>query len=119
MVKEKNIAVSLLLMIVTCGIYGIIWFINLTDDVRTISGDNRLSGGKALLFTILTCGIYYYYWSYQMGKSIYNANVKYGKTSEDNSVLYLILTILGLGVVNYCLIQSELNNFSSVSKLEG
>ena len=28
---------------------------------------------------------------------------------EDNAVLYLILQIFGLGIVNYCLIQNDLN----------
>lgn len=36
--------------------------------------------------------------------------------ASDNSVLYLILAVLGLGIVNYCLIQSDLNDFATVEK---
>lgn len=32
--RERNIAVAIILTIVTCGIYGIYWFIVLTDDAR-------------------------------------------------------------------------------------
>ena len=29
--------------------------------------------------------------------------------AEDNSLIYLLLQIFGLGIVNYCLIQNDLN----------
>lgn len=38
---------------------------------------------------------------------------KKGLMASDNSILYLILCILGLGIVNYCLIQNELNEMAS------
>ena len=47
MLKEKNIAVAIILSLVTCGIYGIVWFINLTDDAAYINEDRSFSGGKA------------------------------------------------------------------------
>ncbi len=77
-----------------------------------MSEDTRLSGGKALLFTIITCGIYSYYWAYLMGKAIMQAKSKKGLPADDNSVLYLILQIFGLGIVNWCLIQNDLNAIS-------
>ena len=55
MVKEKNIVTNIILSIVTCGIYGIVWFIQMTDDARDVSGDSTLSGGKAFLLTLVTC----------------------------------------------------------------
>ena len=113
MVKERNVAVCVILSLVTCGIYGIVWFFRLNDDARTISGDQRLSGGKAFLLTIVTCGIYYFYWAYLMGKAINEANIKANKPANDNSTLYLILSILGLGIVTYALAQSEINKFAT------
>ena len=112
MVKEKNIATSLILTVVTCGIYGIVWFIQMTDDARDVSGDSTLSGGKAFLLTLVTCGIYSIYWSYKMGKALYEAQVNKGMTANDNSTVYLILSIFGLGIINYCLIQADLNKFA-------
>lgn len=109
MIKKRNIVACILLTIFTCGIYGIIWFVNLTDNVSYLSEDPELSGGKAFLFTILTCGIYSFFWSYKMGKNIYKAQVKRDMPANDNSVLYVILQIFGLGIVNYCLMQSDIN----------
>ena len=110
-IKERNIVVCILLTIITCGIYGIIWFVNLTDDMRDASGDSSLSGGMAFLLTLVTCGIYGYFWAYKMGKAGVVARANRGMPGDDNSVLYLVLQFLGLGIVNYCIMQNELNNF--------
>lgn len=47
-----------------------------------------------------------------MGKELYEAKTKKGLQASDNSILYLILSIIGLGIVNYCLIQSDLNDLA-------
>lgn len=111
--RERNIAVAIILTIVTCGIYGIYWFIVLTDDARLASGDQQApSGGIAFLLTLITCGIYGIYWAYKMGKTLVMAKQKAELNAEDNSVLYLILQIFGLGIINYALMQNELNQLA-------
>ena len=110
--EERNIVTCILLSIITCGIYGIIWLINMANDVNTISDEKGPSGGMVVLFTIITCGIYGIYWVYKAGQNMYAAGKKYGKDTADNSVLYLVLAILGLQIVDYCLIQSELNRYA-------
>ena len=112
MIKERNIVVSILLSIITCGIYGIYWFITLTDDAAKVNEDPDFTGVKALIFTLLTCGIYGIYWNYKIGKEMYEGNQKRGINSSDNSVLYLILSIFGLSIVTYCLVQNELNTIA-------
>lgn len=114
MIKEKNLVTSIILTVVTCGIYGIIWFINLTDDAKAVSGDEKMQGGGiAFLLTLVTCGIYGFFWAYQMGKAINTAKVNKGLPEDDKSVLYLILQIFGLGIVNYALMQNDLNQLST------
>lgn len=113
MLREKNIATCILLSIFTCGIYGIVWFITLTDDTAVASEDNSISGGMALLLVILTCSLYRIYWSYITGKKLYAAKEKAGLRASDNSILYLILSIIQLDIVNYCLMQSELNEIAN------
>lgn len=112
--KERNIALCVILSIITCGIYGIYWFIVLTDDaVQASSGkEYNTSGGTAFLLTLITCGIYGIYWYYKMGKSIYSAQIDRGLNATDNSVLYLVLGLFGFGIVSDCLLQNELNKLS-------
>lgn len=114
MLKERSIVVSIILTIVTCGIYGIYWFIVMTDDaVKANDGkEYQTSGGVAFLLSIVTCGIYSLYWYYKMGKAISVAKADRNMPAGDNSVLYLVLGIFGFGIISYCLIQSDLNNIA-------
>lgn len=98
--SERNIATSIILSIVTCGIYGIVWFIQLTDEIRDASDDETIpSGGVAFLLSLVTCNIYGFYWAYRIGM----------RSSADNSLVYLLLQIFGLAIVNFALMQNELN----------
>lgn len=47
-----------------------------------------------------------------MEKANATAKAMRGMSAKDNSVLYLVLQFLGLGIVNYCLIQSDLNKYA-------
>lgn len=113
MIQERNIVVQILLSIVTCGLYSIYWFITLTNDAATKASDPDFKGGMAFLLTLVTCGIYGFYWYYKMGKTLYKAGQDNGVEISDNSVVYLILGIFGLGVVNYCIMQSDLNKLAT------
>lgn len=109
--KQRSIGICILLTIVTFGIYGIYWFISMTDEVVHLSNGKvyNTSGGTAFLLTLITCGIYGIYWAYQMGKSMYVVAKEKVDYASDNSVLYLVLEIFGLGIVTYALIQNEIN----------
>ena len=109
MLQKRSIPMAIVLTIVTCGIYGIIWFLDLTNDAAKLNNDSEFSGGKAFIFTLLTCGIYGVYWNYKMGQEIYQAKQKRNMNASDNSILYLVLGLLNLGIVNYCLMQNEIN----------
>lgn len=112
-VLRREIAISLILSLVTCGIYAIYWFIVMTDDVNKVSNENGTSGAMAFVFSLLTCGIYTYFWNYKMGKQMHEAGRKNGIEIADNSILYLVLSLFGLGIVNYCLIQNDLNKLAN------
>lgn len=113
-IENRNILVAFLLSLVTCGIYGLYWLICMTDESNSLSESNKTaSGGMTILFIILTCGFYSFYWYYKMGKKMYEAGIRYGRPVNDNSVLYLILAIIGFGIVDYIMIQNDLNKFAS------
>ena len=111
MVKEKNLALCIILSLVTCGIYGLYWFVTLTDDTNTISGEPGTSGVMAVVLTIITCGIYGLYWAYKCGEKIDKAHQNRGEAASNGGVLYLILFIFG-GIIAYALIQNEINKFA-------
>ena len=91
-ITKRDIAICIILTVVTCGIYGIVWFIQLTDDVKTASGDDKLaSGGLA-------------------------AEEKNNLEVKDNAIVYLLLSIFGFSIIVYALIQSDLNKIATEKK---
>lgn len=112
MIKERNIAVCIILTIVTCGIYGIYWFVCLNNDANTASNTFGTSGGVAFLLTLVTCSIYGIYWAFKQGEKIDAAKRSRGIESSNTGVIYLILYIFGLGIVAYALMQNELNKLA-------
>ena len=117
MKEERNIAVAIILTIVTCGIYGLYWFVVISDDVKEYSNDSEMmSGGVALLLTIVTCGIFGFYWAYKLGKNMFSAQQMNNLPATDNSVLYLLLELFGLGIVVWAIIQNDLNTITRTKK---
>lgn len=113
MIERRNIAVCIVLTLVTCGIYGIYWIVCLTNDVNTVSGDvNGTSSGMVVLLTIVTCGIYGIYWAYKQGEKLDFTKNNRGIPSSNSGVLYLILQIFGFGIIAYALMQNELNKLA-------
>ena len=106
-VKEKNLVVCIVLSLVTFGIYGIIWYFQMNNDIKAITKDEWFSGGKNFLLTIVTCGIWGWIWAHRAGKA--EAQITGDK---DNAVLYLVLTLFGLGIVVYCLLQNNINKYA-------
>ncbi|HHX62401.1 MAG TPA: DUF4234 domain-containing protein [Epulopiscium sp.] len=107
--EKRSVGLSLLFAILTCGLYTIYWFIKITDEANALSGEEGTSGGVSFLLVLVTCGIYTLFWNYKMGKAIHKAQYKAGVAATDNSVLYLVLSIFGLGIIPYCIIQSDIN----------
>ena len=111
-IAKRDIAIAIILSIVTCGIYGIYWFIVMTEDVNSLTNDHSTSGGLAFVLTLVTCGIYGIYWAYSMGKRMYEYEKSKGEIVSDNSVLFLVLTLFGFSIVVYALLQDNLNKYA-------
>lgn len=110
-IQRRDIAVCIILSIVTCGIYGIYWLFCLNEDTNTISAEPYpTSGGMVILLTIVTCGIYGIYWCYKQGEKLDRAAEMRGAPKSERGILYLVLAIIGLSIVNYALMQDTLNN---------
>jgi len=112
MVQKRNIAVCIILSFITCGIYTIVWFFQLTDDANTALGKPGTSGGMAFLYSLITCGIFSFYWMYKQGEKLDEAKNNRGIVSSSSGVLYLILSIFGFGIISYALMQDSLNKIA-------
>lgn len=105
-IAKRNIAVSIILSVITCGIYGIYWMIQLNDEINSLAGDTKApSGGIVFLLSLITCGIYGWFWYYKMGEKC--DTIK--QSNSSSAIIYLLLGFFGLGIVNYCLMQDTIN----------
>ena len=72
MIKARNPVTCIILSLVTFGIYGIYWFVQIVNDINIVSGEKDApSGVKVLLLTLVTCGIYGWLWAYKAGGQLY------------------------------------------------
>lgn len=114
MLKKRDLTVNLLLTIFTCGLYGIIWFFTISDDTGIAAEDSTMSGVLTLLLTLVTCGLYRIYWNYKVGKLLDEAKENLGRKKTNNAILYLLLSLLFMDLINYCLMQAELNEITEI-----
>jgi uncharacterized sodium:solute symporter family permease YidK len=106
-IKSRNIVTAILLTLVTCGIYGIYWVICMAREavsVKDATDDGILEIVLMLFLPFLGF--------YMTEKKFAEGCAAKGIPHKDNSVLYLVLGLVGLGIVNYCMMQSDLNKIA-------
>ena len=109
--KKRNVALCVIFTIITCGIYGLYWMAQINNCVNELADPpKKTGGGVAVLLTIVTLGIYGFYWVYKMGGLLDAALAKRSMPTQNRSVIYLILQVIGLGFVGWILMQSTINS---------
>lgn len=107
--SKRSVGLSVLLTIITCGIYGLYLIYKVSDDVNQIAYRKMNRPGVDLLLVIVTCGIYGFYWYYKIGRQIADVEYEIGMRVNDTSILCLILAIIALPIVAMAILQSEIN----------
>jgi hypothetical protein len=108
----SNVAVDLLLTVVTCGIYNVFWQRRQFRVLNAFLGREEFRFVTWILLTLVTCGIYHMYTEYLMGRAITAIQRDLGKPPAENlSLISLMLSVFGLTVVADAIQQSEINDF--------
>lgn len=107
---QGNIAIDIVLTLVTCGIYGLFWQNRLFKAANMLLGEERFSFWPWFLLSLVTCGIYNCYIQYQLGDALHQGLVKEGGLGNPNlAFLGLLLSIFGLQIISMAIEQNELN----------
>ncbi len=107
-IKQRNIVTCILLSIVTCGIYGIYWTIVLAKDAVSVKDPADSGLVEILLMLFLPfVGIFL------AEKKFAEGCAAKGIPHSDNSIVYLILGLVGLGIVGICMMQNDLNKLAA------
>ena len=95
---DRSLLMYILLTIVTCGIYGLIFIYELAEDVNEMcKDDGKTTQGLLMYFllTIVTCGIYSIIWWYGVCDRIGNAACRRFGKNDFNGGTFLLWYLLG------------------------
>lgn len=115
-IPHRSVALYIVLSIITCGLFGIYWLVVLVNDLNTASNEpGETSGIAVLLLGWVTCNIYNIYWLYKAGNRLDALKAANGEARENRGIIYLILSLFGLNLVAWAMIQSDLNKMADAS----
>ena len=106
----ERIGIRIFLTIITFGIYGHFWIYSMCKRIKHICNKDPKCGGEIACIVLIP--FYILYWFYTRSRSLYSAAVEKGVAISDNGVLCLVLSLLGLNIISYAIIQSDLNTFA-------
>ena len=106
-IKKRSIATAIILTIVTCGIYGIYWIVMLAREAVSVKD----ASDSAVLEIVLSLFLFPV-GSFLAEKKLAEGCAAKGIPHKDNSILYIVLGFFGLGIVNLCMMQSDLNKIA-------
>ena len=106
-IKQRNIVTAIILSIVTCGIYGIYWAVMLAKESVSVKDPSDSGLLEIVLMLFLP-----FLGFFLAEKKLYEGCVAKGIAKSDNSIIYLILGVVGFGIINYCMMQNDLNKLA-------
>lgn len=111
-----NIAVAILLSLVTCGIYTLFWQNRQINALNGFLGRKEFNFWMWFLLSIITCGIFGMYYEYKMADGINEIKEAHGRRVDGNlPLICLLLSIFGLGLVSIAIQQNEINALCNTS----
>ncbi|HEU4406376.1 MAG TPA: DUF4234 domain-containing protein [Polyangiaceae bacterium] len=106
----------LLLSIVTCGVYFLIWKYQTTEELRQASGDNSINPMLDIVLTVVLCGLWGVYADYRNAKKLFELAQAAGMQRSDQSTIVLVLDLVGLAFVSTFILQGEYNALAQAAQ---
>lgn len=110
----KSIPMLVILSVVTCGIYYLYWIYKTTELIKNFMDNQEINPTLELILCFII-PFYQLYWYYKYSKVIYkDMTSKVGMdNTEDSSILLLVLSLFGLGIISAAIVQDKLNSIWS------
>lgn len=111
-----SIAVGIILTLITCGIYGLVWQYKQMSALNSFLGRQEYSFGLWLVVSIVTCGVFAMYYEYKMALGINEIKEMHQRRIDSNlPLICLLLSLFALGIVSLAIQQSEINQLCNTS----
>ena len=107
-IKQRNIVTCILLSVITCGIYGIYWLVMMAKEAVSVK-DSMDSGILEIVLMLFIPFLGFFL----AEKKFADGCAEKGIYHSDNSILSLILGLVGLGIVSACMMQNDLNKLAA------
>lgn len=108
---RRNVGSCVILTILTCGIFGIVWLTKICKDLGRLHGDENPVGSEVLLFIFVP--FYSVYWGYSKGKQMFEDSKKRGGNLTDRKYVYLFMNLIFMQLFTLGFIQTQLNSYQS------
>ena len=99
---KKRSMVFMILMSIFVPFYAIYWYCSFQNQLKKTTGKG-CGGFGHLMATLFSFGIYGLVWSWKVGGRIESLGGK------NNKVVYFVLSLFGLSLISYFLMQHEVN----------
>ena len=110
-INKRKIVTSVLLSIVTFGIYSLYWMYLLVKNTRAIQNNGSRCTGEVLC--LLFVPFYSIFWWFTRGKIVKEKFAEMNCPANSNEIAYLILCVFGLGIVAMAIMQNDFNSLNS------
>ena len=102
--KKRSMA-FVIVMSLLVPFYALYWYCSFQNQLKAKTNEG-FGGFGHLMATIFSFGIYGLVWAYKVGGRLEKLGGK------NQGMMYLVLTMLGLGTVSYWMMQNEANQLA-------
>lgn len=107
---DLDIAVGIILSLVTCGLYNIYWNYREFESMNALLGRREYRFWYWAVLSVVTCGIFHIYYEYKMGADLVRILKAKGHDANPNlPYIGLALSCFALTIVADAVYQHELN----------
>ena len=116
-IQERNSALVVVLMLVTCGIYYAYWIFKTSDELQRTTGDPTINPALDLVLSLVTCGLWGFYVHYRNAQKLHALLVRLDPQHQDQSSAVLLLCVATIfvgvtGVIASYLVQEDFNRLA-------
>lgn len=116
-ITERNSAVVVLLSMVTCGVYYLLWLYWTDSELKEALADDEIKPGQDVLLTLVTCFLWSIYVEYRNAQKVHRALTSRDPHAKNQSEMVLIMNVAALFVgatwlVATYILQEEFNKLA-------
>ena len=108
-IQKRSVVLSIVLTLITCGLYQLYWYYALSEDVNTICAQNNqkkpFDSFLNVILIVCTCGLYAIYFLWKSSKIVYSL-----KPDIDDTMVVTILAIF-IRPISCAILQDEINTY--------